>query len=100
MTHVVVYTKCGCPYSVGAKALLDERGVAYEEVNVTLAPERRAEMAARAPGAKTLPQIFIGDCHVGGYVELQELARTSGIPGAAQDAAGWERRVTPSASPP
>jgi glutaredoxin 3 len=85
--HVVVYTKSGCPYSAGAKRLLQEKGIPFEEVNVSVAPERRAEMEARAPGARTLPQVFFGDRHVGGYTDLQELDRTSGLRGAAQEGA-------------
>ncbi|HET9599672.1 MAG TPA: glutaredoxin 3 [Anaeromyxobacteraceae bacterium] len=77
--RVVVYTKSGCPYSAGAKRLLEEKGIAFEEVNVSLAPERRAELRERAPGARTLPQVFFGDRHVGGYTELQELDRRSGL---------------------
>ena len=85
--RVVVYTKSGCPYSAGAKRLLQEKGIPFEEVNVSLAPERQAEVVARAPDARTLPQIFFGDRHIGGYTELQELDRTSGLRGAAEDAA-------------
>ncbi len=83
--RVVVYTKSGCPYSAGAKRLLQEKGIPFEEVNVTLAPERRDELLERAPDARTLPQIFFGDRHVGGYAELQELDRTSGLRTAVQD---------------
>jgi glutaredoxin 3 len=88
MSQVLIYTKTGCPYSAGAKRLLEEKGLAYEEVNVTDHPERRDEMERRAGGKKTLPQIFFGERHVGGYTELQELDRTSGVRGAAQDGAG------------
>jgi glutaredoxin 3 len=52
---------------------------------VTDAPERRAEMERRASGARTVPQIFFGDRHVGGYTELQELDRTEGLRGAARE---------------
>jgi glutaredoxin 3 len=83
--RVVVYTKSGCPYSAGAKRLLEEKGIPFEEVNVTLAPERRTELEERAPGARTLPQVFLGDRHVGGYTELQELDRTSGLRSAVQE---------------
>lgn len=76
---VLIYVKSGCPYSAGAKRLLDEKGIEYEEVNVTLHPERRSEMEARAGGRRTLPQIFFDDRHVGGYDDLQELDRTSGV---------------------
>lgn len=50
---------------------------------MTDSPERRAEMERRAPTARTVPQIFFGDRHVGGYAELQELDRTEGLRGAA-----------------
>jgi glutaredoxin 3 len=77
--NVRIYVKTGCPFSAGAKRLLDEKGISYEEVNVTDHPERRAEMERLSGGARTLPQIFFGDRHVGGYDELQELDRTQGV---------------------
>lgn len=77
--HVRIYVKDGCPYSAGAKRLLDEKGIAYEEVNVTAEPERRAELEARTGGPTTLPQVFFGDRHVGGFADLQEIDRTRGI---------------------
>jgi glutaredoxin 3 len=76
---VRIYVKQQCPYSAGAKRLLAEKGIAFEEVDVTAHPERRAEMEARARGQRTLPQIFFGDRHVGGYEDLQELDRTQGV---------------------
>jgi glutaredoxin 3 len=76
--NVRIYVKTGCPYSAGAKRLLDEKGIRYEEINVTDAPERRAEMEAHANGRTTLPQIFFGDRHVGGFDDLQEVDRTRG----------------------
>jgi glutaredoxin 3 len=76
---VTIYTKQGCAYSAGAKRLLDEKAIAYEEIDVTVSAQRRDEMIRRAGGAKTTPQIFFGDRHVGGYTELQELDRTEGL---------------------
>jgi glutaredoxin 3 len=84
---VRIYVKQGCPYSAGAKRLLDDKGIAYEEIDVTAHPERRAELEERLDGKATLPQVFFGERHVGGYAELQELDRTKGIRGEA-DAAG------------
>lgn len=55
--NVRIYVKTGCPYSAGAKRLLDEKGIRYEEINVTDAPERRAEMEAHSNGRTTTPQI-------------------------------------------
>jgi glutaredoxin 3 len=73
MPPVVVYTAPYCSYCVSAKALLRRKGVAFTEVNVAGAPERRAEMVARAHGRATVPQIFVGATHVGGCEELYEL---------------------------
>jgi glutaredoxin 3 len=77
--NVRIYVKAGCPYSAGAKRLLDEKGIAYEEIDVTDDPERREEMERLANGRSTTPQIFFGDHHVGGYDDLQELDRTQGV---------------------
>lgn len=72
---IEIYTKWGCPYCVRAKALLDEKGVAYQEHDVTLGGPKKAEMLERAPGAMTVPQIFIGATAVGGCDDLQALER-------------------------
>jgi glutaredoxin 3 len=71
-----IYTKWGCGYCYRAKALLDGKGAAYEEIDITLGGPKREEMLARAPTAMTVPQIFIGDIHVGGSDDLQALDRT------------------------
>jgi glutaredoxin 3 len=76
---VRIYVKQGCPYSAGALRLLDEKGIRYEVIDVTDDPSRRAEMESRSAGQKTTPQVFFGDRHVGGFSELQELDRRSGI---------------------
>jgi glutaredoxin 3 len=72
---VEIYTKFACPYCVRAKYLLDEKGVAYDEHDVTMAGARREEMLARAPGARTVPQIFINDLAIGGSDDLHALDR-------------------------
>ncbi len=72
---VEIYTQWGCPFCVRAKALLDGKGVAYEEYDITLGGPKRAEMRERVPGAMTVPQILIGDQAVGGCDELQALDR-------------------------
>jgi len=74
MAAVRVYTTTSCPYCVQAKRLLDRKGVAYEEIDVTGDTERRAEMM-RASGRRTVPQIFVGDTHVGGYDDMAALDR-------------------------
>jgi glutaredoxin 3 len=70
---VEIYTKFGCPYCVRAKHLLDTKGVTYQEYDVTMGGAKRDEMLARAPGARTVPQIFINGAAVGGSDDLREL---------------------------
>ena len=74
--EVVLYTKFGCGFCYRAKRLLDEKGVAYTEHDITMGGPRRAEMMERAPMARTVPQIFIGDVHVGGSDDLAALDRS------------------------
>lgn len=69
MTTVTLYTSAICPYCVAAKNFLKQRGLAYEEVRVDLDPARREEMMARARRT-SVPQIFIGDAHIGGFDDL------------------------------
>lgn len=70
MNKVEIYTKGYCPFCHRAKALLDEKGVAYTEFAIDVQPELRDEMIARANGGYTVPQIFIGDTHVGGCDDM------------------------------
>jgi glutaredoxin 3 len=72
-TDIVVYTTLLCPYCNRAKALLRKKGVAFTEIDVGMDPKKRAEMLERARGRHTVPQIFIGDRHVGGCDDLHEL---------------------------
>jgi glutaredoxin 3 len=69
---VVLYTTGWCPYCQRARKLLEKKGVSYTEVDIESAPEKRAEMQARS-GRRTVPQIFIGDTHVGGCDDLHDL---------------------------
>jgi glutaredoxin 3 len=62
-----------CPFCHKAKALLWEKSVEFSEIDVAMDPEKRAEMIERSAGRNTVPQIFIGDTHVGGCDELYEL---------------------------
>lgn len=73
--QVDIYTKFGCGYCFRAKRLLDEKGVDYTEFDITMGGPKRAEMLERAPNAMTVPQIFIGDTHVGGSDDLAALER-------------------------
>ena len=75
MKQVDIYTSPLCGYCHMAKRLLTEKGVAFNEINVMGDDAARAEMVARAPGARTVPQIFIGETHVGGSDDLHALDR-------------------------
>ena len=75
MTQVTLYTKAFCSYCARAKQLLRDKGVAYEEHDITMGGPKRAEMLERANGRTTVPQIFVGDRHVGGYDDLIALER-------------------------
>ena len=70
---VEIYTKFACPYCVRAKHLLDSKGVKYTEYDVTMGGAKRAEMVARAPGARTVPQVFINGVAMGGSDDLRAL---------------------------
>lgn len=74
MPKVEIFTKIFCPYCLRAKRLLGDRGVAFEEHDITMGGPRRAEMIARAQGRMTVPQVFIGDRHIGGSDELAAIA--------------------------
>lgn len=75
MAKITIYTTGYCPYCHAAKALLQRKGAAYEEIDVGYDPAARQRMAARANGRRTVPQIFIGEAHVGGSDELHALER-------------------------
>jgi len=70
---IVIYTKSWCPYCLAAKALLDAKGALYEEIVLDGDRIGQMEMAARAGGRSTVPQIFVGGTHVGGCDELHDL---------------------------
>jgi len=72
MPTITVYSTSYCPYCVRAKGLLKRKGVAYTEINVEDDAERE-KMIAKAGGRRTVPQIFIGDTHVGGFDDLNAL---------------------------
>lgn len=72
---VEIYTQWGCGFCHRAKQLLDGKGAAYDEYDVTMDAPKRAEMLARASGRTTVPQIFIGGVHVGGSDDLAALER-------------------------
>ena len=73
MAPVTIYTKGYCPYCHAAKDLLKKKGAAFHEIDVTTDREGQAAMTKRAGGRTTVPQIFIGDTHVGGCDDLYAL---------------------------
>ena len=75
MPNVEIYTTGYCPYCHAAKALLRKKGVEFSEIDIGRDWERRDEMIKRAKGRMTVPQIFIGSVHVGGYDDLQAMER-------------------------
>ncbi|HEY0145364.1 MAG TPA: glutaredoxin 3 [Methylovirgula sp.] len=85
--HIVIYTTASCPYCHRAKALLNERGLAFEEISVDGDPAARATMTARANGLYTVPQIFFGDRHIGGCDDLHDLDARGELQTVLADAA-------------
>ena len=76
MSQIEIYTTRYCPYCHAAKRLLSKKGVTFTEIDVSGDAEGRSKMVARAKGRMTVPQIFIGSVHVGGYDDLYELDRS------------------------
>jgi len=75
MQSVEIYTTPLCGFCHAAKRLLTSKGVTFSEIDLTREPDRRAEMLDRAAGRRTVPQIFVGQTHVGGCDELYALER-------------------------
>ena len=78
MAEIVMYTTAVCPYCVAAKNFLKQRGATWTEVRVDTDFARRQEMMQRS-SRTSVPQIFIGDTHVGGYDDLVALDRAGGL---------------------
>lgn len=76
MKNVEIYTSPFCGFCHAAKRLLTSKGISFSEVDVARDPGKRQEMLSRAHGKHTVPQIFIGDIHVGGCDELYALERS------------------------
>ena len=76
MAEIEIYTTPFCPYCARAKRLLDQKGVAFVEIDLWQFPERRAEMIERAGGRRTVPQLFVDGRAIGGSDELAELERS------------------------
>ena len=79
MRPVVVYSKSWCPYCTAAKSLLTRKGVPFEEIDVDGRPDLQQAMSVRAHGRRSVPQIFIGETHVGGSDDLHDLEASGGL---------------------
>lgn len=75
MAKVEIYTKSWCGYCARAKALLGNKGVAFDEYDIDADRDRRAEMIQRANGGSSVPQIFIDGAHIGGSDDMAALER-------------------------
>ncbi|SFL79297.1 glutaredoxin 3 [Shimia aestuarii] len=75
MQSVEIYTSPLCGFCHAAKRLLNQKGVEFSEIDVFRNPDRKPEMIERANGGRTVPQIFVGETHVGGCDDLYELER-------------------------
>jgi glutaredoxin 3 len=80
MSAIRIYTTAYCSYCRAAKALLDRKGVAYQEIDLSEDDEARDALTERT-GQRTVPQIFIGEAHVGGFTDLDALERAGKLDG-------------------
>ena len=79
MANITIYTTRTCGFCYAAKSLLTKKGVSYDEIDVSADPAARQRMMLRANGRRSVPQIFIGETHVGGNEDLYELERRGGL---------------------
>ncbi|MFC3168525.1 glutaredoxin 3 [Paracoccus fontiphilus] len=84
---ITIYTTRTCPFCIRAKGLLREKNARYDEIDVDGDPSVRAQMTQRAHGRRTVPQIFIGDRHVGGCDDLFDLERQGKLDALLADSA-------------
>ncbi|MDE2270528.1 MAG: glutaredoxin 3 [Xanthomonadaceae bacterium] len=76
MADIEIYSTAVCPYCIAAKNLLKARGLDWRELRIDTDPAARATMLERAPGARTVPQVFINGVHVGGFDQLAAADRS------------------------
>ena len=79
MPQIDIYTKFLCPYCARAKALLGRKGATFNEIDVTMDSKGFAAMVERSGGRRTVPQIFVGDRHIGGSDDLAALDAAGGL---------------------
>jgi len=75
MAHVTIYTRAFCPYCSRAMNLLKQKGAEITHIDAGMDAKKKAEMIQKADGARTFPQIFVGDLHIGGCDEMMALER-------------------------
>ncbi len=81
MNTIEIYTSPLCGFCHAAKRLLNEKGASFSEIDVLADPSRKPEMIQRANGGRTVPQIFIGQAHIGGCDDLYALERSGKLDG-------------------
>ena len=79
MANITIYTTRTCCFCYAAKSLLTKKGLSFDEIDVSADPAARQRMMLRANGRRSVPQIFIGETHVGGNEDLYELERRGGL---------------------
>ena len=79
MANITIYTTRTCSFCYAAKSLLSKKGLSYDEIDVSADPAARQRMMLRTNGRRSVPQIFIGETHVGGNEDLYELERRGGL---------------------
>jgi glutaredoxin 3 len=79
MANITIYTTRSCGFCYAAKSLLTKKGLSFDEIDVSADPAARQRMMLRTNGRRSVPQIFIGDTHVGGNEDLYELERRGGL---------------------
>jgi glutaredoxin 3 len=85
MKKVVIYTGPMCNYCSAAKHLLNKKKISYTEFDIGIDSSKMKEMQEKTKGARTIPQIFIGDTHVGGYNELKALESQGKLDGLLKE---------------
>ena len=76
MKKILMYSGPMCNFCEAAKRLLDRNNLEYKIIDISTGENLRDEMTAKSNGKRTIPQIFFGDSHIGGYVELKELEKS------------------------
>ena len=79
MKNIIVYTGPFCNFCDAAKRLLKRNGLSFDEIDISSGENIREEMIKKTSGQRTIPQIFFGDYHVGGYTELRELEKSNNL---------------------